>query len=155
MLFFFSSRRRHTRCSRDWSSDVCSSDLPGLYRYPSVARRSGCGATVAGLCRGGAFHQNRIRGATWPRDRLSPATLALHYAAGRQEGPRARGAAVGSAGDVSLRTQRAGKRGAIMSGWPFDEPQNLAVISNRKVIFGGEWIALVSHDEDDGGRQFL
>src|SRR3990172_10239073 len=25
---FFSSRRRHTRCSRDWSSDVCSSDLP-------------------------------------------------------------------------------------------------------------------------------
>src|SRR2546429_9753089 len=29
MLFFFSSRRRHTRCSRDWSSDVCSSDLFG------------------------------------------------------------------------------------------------------------------------------
>src|SRR2546429_4488167 len=27
MIFFFSSRRRHTRCSRDWSSDVCSSDL--------------------------------------------------------------------------------------------------------------------------------
>src|SRR5690606_39996938 len=26
-LFFFSSRRRHTRFSRDWSSDVCSSDL--------------------------------------------------------------------------------------------------------------------------------
>src|SRR3989449_8066294 len=34
-FFFFSSRRRHTRCSRDWSSDVCSSDLimgfPGLH----------------------------------------------------------------------------------------------------------------------------
>src|SRR5690606_4931785 len=27
MYFFFSSRRRHTRFSRDWSSDVCSSDL--------------------------------------------------------------------------------------------------------------------------------
>src|SRR5207245_2669678 len=27
-IFFFSSRRRHTRCYRDWSSDVCSSDLP-------------------------------------------------------------------------------------------------------------------------------
>src|SRR5690606_16093186 len=27
ILFFFSSRRRHTRFSRDWSSDVCSSDL--------------------------------------------------------------------------------------------------------------------------------
>src|SRR5256884_5284894 len=33
MSFFFSSRRRHTRCSRDWSSDVCSSDLisPALF----------------------------------------------------------------------------------------------------------------------------
>src|SRR5687768_17751372 len=33
-FFFFSSRRRHTRCSRDWSSDVCSSDLerPGEHR---------------------------------------------------------------------------------------------------------------------------
>src|SRR5216683_7464790 len=27
MFFFFSSRRRHTRSDRDWSSDVCSSDL--------------------------------------------------------------------------------------------------------------------------------
>src|SRR5262245_63935480 len=26
-MFFFSSRRRHTRCLSDWSSDVCSSDL--------------------------------------------------------------------------------------------------------------------------------
>src|SRR5690606_39645931 len=31
-FFFFSSRRRHTRFSRDWSSDVCSSDL----RIPST-----------------------------------------------------------------------------------------------------------------------
>src|SRR2546429_3822892 len=29
---FFSSRRRHTRCSRDWSSDVCSSDLYFIQR---------------------------------------------------------------------------------------------------------------------------
>src|SRR5690625_6856354 len=33
--FFLSSRRRHTRWPRDWSSDVCSSDLPcGLTRGP-------------------------------------------------------------------------------------------------------------------------
>src|SRR2546429_4899276 len=31
-MFFFSSRRRHTRCSRDWSSDVCSSDLGSSLR---------------------------------------------------------------------------------------------------------------------------
>src|SRR2546426_6879177 len=29
-VFFFSSRRRHTRLQGDWSSDVCSSDLRGL-----------------------------------------------------------------------------------------------------------------------------
>src|SRR5258707_13813890 len=37
VAFFFSSRRRHTRYWRDWSSDVCSSDLPtdpdALYDY--------------------------------------------------------------------------------------------------------------------------
>src|SRR2546429_6570276 len=38
--FFFSSRRRHTRCSRDWSSDVCSSDLSFLR----------AGATVVTTC---------------------------------------------------------------------------------------------------------
>src|SRR5262245_65282887 len=30
-FFFFSSRRRHTRCLSDWSSDVCSSDLLGNF----------------------------------------------------------------------------------------------------------------------------
>src|SRR6266513_6033416 len=30
LFFFFSSRRRHTRSKRDWSSDVCSSDLADL-----------------------------------------------------------------------------------------------------------------------------
>src|SRR5947199_1656523 len=29
-VFFFSSRRRHTRCLSDWSSDVCSSDLRSI-----------------------------------------------------------------------------------------------------------------------------
>src|SRR5690625_3415605 len=48
-IFFFSSRRRHTRWPRDWSSDVCSSDL-GLNNdvaalvYPD-RRGSGYGLT--------------------------------------------------------------------------------------------------------------
>src|SRR5207249_6680390 len=33
-IFFFSSRRRHTRSKRDWSSDVCSSDLLELALAP-------------------------------------------------------------------------------------------------------------------------
>src|SRR2546429_7253736 len=44
-LFFFSSRRRHTRCSRDWSSDVCSSDpigLPRIMRYKRLRQCNRC-----------------------------------------------------------------------------------------------------------------
>src|SRR5437868_9741320 len=35
-FFFFSSRRRHTRSKRDWSSDVCSSDLSGLFGHAGL-----------------------------------------------------------------------------------------------------------------------
>src|SRR5690625_5852155 len=37
MDFFFSSRRRHTRWPRDWSSDVCSSDL-SIWRISLVLK---------------------------------------------------------------------------------------------------------------------
>ena len=38
IFFFFSSRRRHTRLVRDWSSDVCSSDLHGwsIENFPNT-----------------------------------------------------------------------------------------------------------------------
>src|SRR5258707_10966754 len=59
VVFFFSSRRRHTRYWRDWSSDVCSSDLPleqaiSIFSYvdPDAAKRrpsvdSGSGKELA------------------------------------------------------------------------------------------------------------
>src|SRR5207248_8382667 len=37
-LFFFSSRRRHTRSYGDWSSDVCSSDLYSQYELSETKR---------------------------------------------------------------------------------------------------------------------
>src|SRR5437660_12112187 len=43
-MFFFSSRRRHTRWPRDWSSDVCSSDL-----VPSISADSTSGSTPGAL----------------------------------------------------------------------------------------------------------
>src|SRR3712207_8903164 len=51
MIFFFSSRRRHTRYWRDWSSDVCSSDLlPGARthgaRYAADAAARGAVAVL-------------------------------------------------------------------------------------------------------------
>lgn len=39
--------------------------------------------------------------------------------------------------------------------WPFDDPPNLATITTRSIMDGTEWIAMVSHDEDDGSWQFL
>src|SRR6266487_5111580 len=46
IFFFFSSRRRHTRWTGDWSSDVCSSDLDGagiLIQMPDAFLRRVCG----------------------------------------------------------------------------------------------------------------
>src|SRR3712207_8264349 len=43
MIFFFASRRRHTRYWRDWSSDVCSSDLvPGAEAHAHAERLATC-----------------------------------------------------------------------------------------------------------------
>src|SRR3712207_5266288 len=39
VIFFFSSRRRHTRYWRDWSSDVCSSDLRRVLLQAGARRR--------------------------------------------------------------------------------------------------------------------
>src|ERR1035438_3672332 len=48
LFFFFSSRRRHTRCLSDWSSDVCSSDL-GKTLQPVTEVRAGDIGAVAKL----------------------------------------------------------------------------------------------------------
>src|SRR5690348_18115198 len=54
LLFFFSSRRRHTRWTGDWSSDVCSSDLPrrrdpnrACYPWVALAPRESSAARLA------------------------------------------------------------------------------------------------------------
>src|SRR5205809_852304 len=64
-VFFFSSRRRHTRCSRDWSSDVCSSDLI-LAHCPrldgSVLHGWQCRSRGARRGRGVAHSEYRYRG---------------------------------------------------------------------------------------------
>src|SRR5690606_18322953 len=80
-LFFFSSRRRHTRFSRDWSSDVCSSDLrtlqPAIRNINAILPQlrggfQGVAAAISGLAGRitGAFRAegiapfNRILGST-------------------------------------------------------------------------------------------
>src|SRR5699024_10750133 len=47
LIFFFSSRRRHTRSKRDWSSDVCSSDL---HRWLSISMRTPLATQMPSFC---------------------------------------------------------------------------------------------------------
>src|SRR5690606_39682290 len=60
-FFFFSSRRRHTRFSRDWSSDVCSSDLCFLSGGAGVGHRCG------------------VRGGRVRRDAVTMSSVRHHY----------------------------------------------------------------------------
>src|SRR5438034_9509183 len=64
-LFFFSSRRRHTRSLCDWSSDVCSSDLPKEH-LKSIKRTGFATALFAAWRHDPEFvlNQARYRGAT-------------------------------------------------------------------------------------------
>src|SRR5436309_2955939 len=72
-IFFFSSRRRHTRFSRDWSSDVCSSDLPGSATCSVGGSTLAC--TISGLTNGTSYSFTvRAANAIGPGPASSPAT---------------------------------------------------------------------------------
>src|SRR3989442_6381560 len=96
VVFFFSSRRRHTRCGRDWSSDVCSSDLasngaagttfdaqsavsPGV--LPTARGRRPCTTSSWRDSRGWKRAWNERRGAIQAiLESVMPATLMIPYA---------------------------------------------------------------------------
>src|SRR5258705_3292715 len=71
LYFFFSSRRRHTRCLSDWSSDVCSSDL--LTTHNETARNVNSNE-LANLDNAARVYEAEIEGEftenTYPADAL-------------------------------------------------------------------------------------
>src|SRR5207237_6612591 len=73
-LFFFSSRRRHTRFKCDWSSDVCSSDLMfhRLVGGIGLAPQSGTPSVFRGL-----FSGRVVMGYTWAAVALMAATISI------------------------------------------------------------------------------
>src|SRR2546430_2856544 len=71
-FFFFSSRRRHTRFDCDWSSDVCSSDLPCYSEVPTTVA-----PTVVPPCFRTVSDQPRIRSTPMVRSRRLALSLEL------------------------------------------------------------------------------
>src|SRR5690349_23746393 len=71
-FFFFSSRRRHTRSLRDWSSDVCSSDLVEHRDAKELDQLSG-GGRHQGACA-------RIRATDRKSTRLNSSHVEISYA---------------------------------------------------------------------------
>src|SRR5699024_11801653 len=87
-LFFFSSRRRHTRSKRDWSSDVCSSDLLDLKVLDEHGKQVvvtmgsyGIGVSRAVAALAEAHHDDK--GLIWPMN-VAPAHVHI-VATGKDE----------------------------------------------------------------------
>src|SRR5205814_4949219 len=90
--FFFSSRRRHTSCLSDWSSDVCSSDLRPRRRGPRARRRGRAG---------GARRTRLRRPATRSEERRVGKECRLRLAAQESQNNANSGA---DAGDVRIQS---------------------------------------------------
>src|SRR5262245_65998745 len=110
ILFFFSSRRRHTRCLSDWSSDVCSSDLvPALSKPACLDRCLAVSGVVVDIevrseerrvgkeCRSGwtPYHANKKKGWGGSMVKASAGGGSAYYRPG-SSGARAGGEVDGS-----------------------------------------------------------
>src|SRR5205814_7262330 len=86
-FFFFSSRRRHTRCLSDWSSDVCSSDLEVETCFPNTVIE---GPAITRELKSfyESVEQNLAKGLTIPGNEgewYGPATAAIAHRVLRSE----------------------------------------------------------------------
>src|SRR5438270_6022971 len=93
VVFFFSSRRRHTRFDCDWSSDVCSSDLQyrviawpceGVYWVQPITRYCPLGCTY--FHRSPRWLESPLSTLASPRKQAENGSLAVRLPAGVQSG---------------------------------------------------------------------
>src|SRR5690606_40284936 len=92
LYFFFSSRRRHTRFSRDWSSDVCSSDLQRrhLDSLVAVGDRQPLGESQGSVFRDRILGSLQVGEKTGCRHRGQEVTLAPRRSEERRVGKECR-----------------------------------------------------------------
>src|SRR6266699_797923 len=126
-VFFFSSRRRHTRCGRDWSSDVCSSDLLRALRVAHArlpGRRRGCGAGRAGAgvrSAGGLPRAGQVCGVAVP-DFAEPLLRGAATPAATGTAARFDGRDVCGARPAGRRVRASGARAGIGAGAAAPDP---------------------------------
>src|SRR5690625_6736350 len=115
VVFFFSSRRRHTRWPRDWSSDVCSSDLlaPLLAQSATLPRRGdqNGGVQALWLLPG---HRDSPR-PTDVVDRAGPANQSVSATAGAGAAPGVVAGALGSRAPLPAMASLVGSTSASSS----------------------------------------
>src|SRR5690606_21937547 len=126
VLFFFSSRRRHTRFSRDWSSDVCSSDLLDVWRLLpegdaiGVMTLPGRGAATARYLQRRIFFMDKVTVTDASEtlaqvDVFGPQASEVLAALGLEDAPAPDGVAAFAWQGETVRA--AGQRGALGVGW--------------------------------------
>src|SRR5699024_5292363 len=114
-VFFFSSRRRHTRSKRDWSSDVCSSDLRDQREQPTLVLLGAVGARLVGGRQRGPLLACVLALGVVPALRGGLASACAHGREGLASGAVGARAGVGGAGPASgdVAADAAGHREAI------------------------------------------
>src|SRR5690606_40712305 len=85
--FFFSSRRRHTRFSRDWSSDVCSSDLLLRIGQPITTNFFVVSGSTRNLCRALSTAPSTIQNALSSPKQLTLKSLKPRRCSRKKESP--------------------------------------------------------------------
>src|SRR2546421_9674157 len=128
LLFFFSSRRRHTRSDRDWSSDVCSSDLESIGIFGELGYRRGIARLLEEFACAAVVDGKQERAL-----RLAGAAAALREALGARLPPDERP----KLERLLAQARAAGGPAAAQPGWT----EGAAMPLQRVIDYGLTWTA--------------
>src|SRR6202522_308391 len=152
LFFFFSSRRRHTRCRRDWSSDVCSSDVGVHADLPAWSKAIANGDALAAVLGNDAFRDGArqvfVTGSFWFSAVPMAAAVATITALGEERAVEAMERAGAALGEGILAQARSWDLPVNYTGpavMPYlsftgDEGRQLADVFAAQALRGGAYL---------------